>query len=451
MKLYLVPTLCSLAYLVVALHLIAVAPTTTTNCRDDLEDLGHIYAWCRYMDQTKVYFSNVDENHFAGLLFALLALCCLLLAQFSRDARFVSSSVKAVTPSTHVTAGRLIYRFAFSSWCYALITSGILLAGILLQAHGLATMLNSFAFDGGEVWFDPMLNFKLAVGLGGSEATMGNEGLNAKIWMLGAFTHSAGFYCYDFFRLLAWWGTAGAAPPLVYACLFQGCRVTRAVLLPILSSLWFCYLVVRHVLYEVGRAKSYMSYSPAAEENIILNQLELELSPARVSPSYYNMFYSDFLITAAFSLFGAIGTLVESRSDGARVSAWSVLVALLLPFMCYAQPGIFNNLVWGGNPCPSEVNSTPGALWFKATQQSAFDMLVIRLFLIQGFGIGMAYLAKLLTQDHLPLGISFPIKSGWLRFALPAYFLGFWGLAGRLMQTRRGLCRPTNINSARDA
>ena len=112
----------------------------------------------------------------------------------------------------------------------------------------------------------------------------------------------------------------------------------------------------------------------------------------------------------------------------------STLVAAVLPWGCYAQPGIFNVLVWAGNACPY---GKPGAMWFKA--RTSLEKLAIRLFLVQGFGVMMAYIAKLLTQDHLPLGFSFPVKSGVMRFALPAYFLAFWGLVGRIMQTRCAL------------
>jgi len=86
--------------------------------------------------------------------------------------------------------------------------------------------------------------------------------------------------------------------------------------------------------------------------------------------------------------------------------------------------------VWGGNACPY---GALGSLWFKAS--SNFDKLVIRMFVVQTFGLLMAYISKLLTQDHLPLGISFPVKSGVMRFVLPAYFLAFWGFVGRIMQS----------------
>jgi len=259
---------------------------------------------------------------------------------------------------------------------------------------------------------------------------------NSRIWLLNAYANSPGFYIYDFFRLVAWWGNAAAAPPLLYACLFQSCLVTRTVLLPVISTFWFAYLIVRHVIFELEGAKSYQSDGPSYDENTVLNHFELELAPPDANVSRYeHLFYSEFLIIGAFSLLSLLGTLAETFRDGWRACTWSCFVAIILPWMCYAQTGIFNNLVWGGNPCPTQIKSQFGALWFKATQTSAFDMLVIRLFLIQAFGILMAYLAKLLTQDHLPLGISFPIRSGWLRFVLPAYFLSFWGMVGRLMQS----------------
>jgi len=125
-----------------------------------------------------------------------------------------------------------------------------------------------------------------------------------------------------------------------------------------------------------------------------------------------------------------VGTAVETRRDGSRVCAWSCAVALVLPWLTYAQPGVYSNLVWGGNACPY---GSAGSLWFKAN--TSFEKLVVRLFMVQAFGLLMAYVAKLLTQDHLPLGIAFPIRSSTLRFALPAYFLAFWGLVGRIMQT----------------
>ena len=77
-------TFLSTMYLGVALVLFAAAPNITTKCASAYGLTSpmaekHSFAWCKYMDQTKVYFSNVDENHFAGLLFAMLALCCFLL------------------------------------------------------------------------------------------------------------------------------------------------------------------------------------------------------------------------------------------------------------------------------------------------------------------------------------------------------------------------------------
>lgn len=434
---WLAPALASFAYMVTALCLFASAPNTVTKCTDDPAQIAP-YVYCKNMDSSKTYFMNVDERYFAGLLFCMLAVVCLLIASFTRSPRLVFSAGKAVMPS-NVSAFTLISKFALSAWAYALIVSFIALVVFLLQAHGLASMLDGYLYDAGSLWSASTTSSTATnnwIRLFGVEKPTGRAFESTVwYWMLGAYAHSPGFYCYDFFRLVSWWGNAGVAPPLLYACLFQECRVTRTVVLPLLSTLWFAYLVVRHVLYEVEAAKSYLSYLPF-EQVKILHDFEEPLTPGGVNQKYIYYFYSEFLITAAFSLFGVIGTLAGTMHHKSwRVSAWSCLVALGLPWMCMAQPGIFNHLVFGGNFCPSAVDSAAGSLWFKATQQSSFDMLIIRLFLVQGFGVMMAYGAKLLTQDHLPMGVSFPIKSGWLRFVLPAYFLTFWGLAGRIMQT----------------
>ena len=434
---WIAPALASFTYMAVALHLFATAPNTTVKCTDDPAQISP-YVYCKAMDSSKTYFTNLDEHYFAGLLFSMLSVICLLLAQFTRAPRLVFAAGRAFMPSK-VSARTLISRFALSAWAYALIVSFLALVVFLIQAHGLASMIEGYLYEGGSVWSASTPSTTSSDiwirQFGVEESTDRAFEPTVWYWMLGAYAHSPGFYCYEFFRLVAWWGNAGAAPPLLYACLFQECRVTRTVAMPLLSTMWFAYLIVRHVLYEVESAKSYMAYLPF-EQVKVLHGFEEKLTPGGVNQKYAHYFYSELIITAAFCVVGIIGTIGGTMHHKSwRVSAWSGFVALILPWMCYAQPGVFNNLVFGGQFCPSAVNSAPGAMWFKATiLESSYDVLVIRLFLVQGFGLMMSYGAKLLTQDHLPMGISFPIKSGWLRCVLPVYFLTFWGLAGRIMQ-----------------
>lgn len=427
----LVPSLFSLGYLFIALFLFASAPTKTSKCNSGYR---HVYALCKQMDSRTTYFTNPDEHHFAGLLFAFLALACFFVATFVCKARFVFAPGE-VSVSGRVSTLSVMCGYVLSAWAYALIVSVLLLAAFLLQAHGLASMLDGFFFEGGSMWYARSVERPTPLfGSSGLVRPVSPDPSPIFVVAYGAYAHSLGFYMYVYFKVIAWWGSVAAAPPLLYACLFRSCRITRTVVMPLLSSLWFCYLIVRQVLFTLEGSKSYFSTVPLAVENTVLH-FELELVPQGYSTEIFNLIWSEFFITAAFSLLGLLGTLAETFNDAGPAAKFSCFVALVLPWMCYAQKGVFNNVIWGGNHCPEEVNGTPGALWFKATQNSTFDMLVIRLFLIQSTSTVMAYFAKLLTQDHLPLGISFPIKSSWLRFVLPAYFLAFWGIVGRVMQT----------------
>ena len=63
-------------------------------------------------------------------------------------------------------------------------------------------------------------------------------------------------YVYRFFFILFQWAKLGAAPPLLYACLFAICPVTRTIVVPCFSILWYGYMTVRFGIHEEGGADS---------------------------------------------------------------------------------------------------------------------------------------------------------------------------------------------------
>ena len=400
-----------------------------------------------------IYFQPTELS-FAGLEFIFLSAVCLLLAVFARrppelEAHLQVGKSLEEQGIKKISARMLIVQFAFSSWAYALAVSLVFLLIFVIQASAYASALEYSYYEGG-LWRwaqdDPTVPERGAYGettvkklledpdyidpLTGYISKSFPQPWPKVVWNFIA--HTPGYYTYEFIRQIAQWGNVAAAPTVLYACLFRDCRGTRKVALPLLATLWFAYVIVRRSIFEIPRVRVGEQSLSNRPSSLLLYNVEAQLVPEGYKKDYEDMYWSELIAAGGFSIVGLLGTMIETREDGCRAWVWSCITATMLPWMCYAQTGIFNNLVFGGNPCPYGV---PGSIWFKA-QSNWTDKLLVRFFLVQGFGMAMAYGAKLLTQDHLPLGVKFPIRSGLLRFVLPVYFLSFWGMVGRIMQTR---------------
>ena len=343
------------------------------------------------------------------------------------------------TRPPQVKISTLLFRFAFTAWGYALAVSGCLLCLFLVQAHAYARTLNYTFYDGGFWRWAERDPTKPHAGVYGEISYKPLiEDFESRYprpdHILLHMAHTSGFYTNMFIRQVANWGNVAGAPPLLFSCLFRDCRFTRNVVLPLLASLWFAYIIVKRSIFEIPRSRVGVQTDPERASSIFLHEFELQLVPMdqRNAISYENLsFWPELICVSAFSAVGLLGTLIESRKEGARVAAWSGAAAFVLPWMCYMNTAIFNYIIWGGNACPY---GAPGALWFKA--QTWTEKLIVRFFIVQLVGVAVSYGAKLLTQDQLPLGINFPIKSSVLRVVVPFYFIAFWGLVGRMMQSR---------------
>ena len=343
------------------------------------------------------------------------------------------------TRPPQVKISTLLFRFAFTAWGYALAVSGCLLCLFLVQAHAYARTLNYTFYDGGFWRWAERDPTKPHAGVYGEISYKPHiEDFESRYprpdHILLHMAHTSGFYTNMFIRQVANWGNVAAAPPLLFSCLFRDCRFTRKVVLPLLASLWFAYIIVKRSIFEIPRSRVGVQTDPERASSIFLHEFELQLVPMeqRNAITYENLsFWPELICVSAFAGVGLIGTVLESRKEGWRVAAWSAAAAFILPWMCYVNTAIFNYIIWGGNACPY---GAPGALWFKA--QTWTEKLVVRFLIVQLVGLAVSYGAKLLTQDQLPLGINFPIKSSVLRVVVPFYFIAFWGLVGRMMQSR---------------
>ena len=357
----------------------------------------------------------------------------------TRCSLFRSVHPTLATHPPQVKISTLLYRFAFTAWGYALAVSGCLLCVFVIQAHAYARTLNYTFYDGGFWRWAERDPTKPHAGVFGEISYRPLiEDFESRYprpdHILLHMAHTSGFYTNMFIRQVANWGNVAGAPPLLFSCLFRDCRFTRKVALPLLSALWFAYIIVKRSVFEMPRSRVGVQTDPERASSIFLHEFELQLVPAdrRNAISYENLsFWPELICCSAFSIVSLLGTLIESRKEGARVAAWSGAAAFILPWMCYVNTAIFNYMIWGGNACPY---GAPGALWFKA--QTWSEKLIVRFFIVQMVGIAISYGAKLLTQDQLPLGINFPIKSSVLRVVVPFYFIAFWGLVGRMMQSR---------------
>ena len=343
------------------------------------------------------------------------------------------------THPPQVKISTLLFRFAFTAWGYALAVSGCLLCLFLVQAHAYARTLNYTFYDGGFWRWAERDPTKPHAGVYGEISYKPLiEDFESRYprpdHILLHMAHTSGFYTNMFIRQVANWGNVAGAPPLLFSCLFRDCRFTRKVVLPLLAASWFAYIIVKRSIFEMPRSRVGVQTDPERASSIFLHEFELQLVPMeqRNAINYENLsFWPELICASAFSIVGLLGTLIESRKEGARVAAWSGAAAFILPWMCYMNTAIFNYIIWGGNACPY---GAPGALWFKA--QTWTQRIIVRFFIVQLVGVAVSYGAKLLTQDQLPLGINFPIKSSVLRVVVPFYFIAFWGLVGRMMQSR---------------
>jgi len=188
--------------------------------------------------------------------------------------------------------------------------------------------------------------------------------------------------------------------------------------LPQLAGVWWLFMITKNV--------AGLAVKP--------DWLQEGMAGGFKGEDYYDYFFvvdrngetvdEDFLneevaYTCLLGLVGGVFVLVETLGGGhgPLAAGSNGLTALLLPFLLHVQTWLFKDYIWSGG-------FDTGFWWLKF--DTVAQLIVLRFLLVLGLSLAFAYLAKKCMEL---------VTSSTLRYALPLFFISYWGTLGRVMQT----------------